>query len=153
MARTNSRRERRALHAMTLVEVLAVVVILSLIAATVLVGFGGMFGRAKTELARTGAAMVASKVEAYRIERSAYPTAEVGLTALTAPAATPSNSYYVSADRLLDPWGRTYLYVVPGPDGEPFEVVSLGADGKAGGQGEDSDISSVRARATEGGSR
>lgn len=136
--------------AMTLVEVLAVVVILSLLAGTLVVGLGGMFGKAKTEVARTGVAMVAGKVEAYRIEKSAYPTAESGLSALTGPSATPSNSYYLAADRLLDPWGRTYLYMVPGPNDEPFEVLTLGADGKQGGSGEDSDVSSARLRATEG---
>lgn len=140
---------QRMQRAMTLVEVLAVVVILSLIAGTLLVGFGGMFGKAKTELAKTGAAVVASKVEAYRIEKNGYPSSEAGLSVLTSPAATPSNSYYVSEDRLLDPWGRRYLYVTPGPNDEPFEVVSLGADGRQGGAGEDADVSSVRPRSQE----
>ncbi len=136
--------------AMTLVEILAVVVILSLIAGTLLMGFSGMFGRAKQEIAKTGAALIAGKVEAFRIERSAYPAADVGLSALTSPAATPSNSFYVSSDKLLDPWGRQFLYLTPGPGDEPFEVVSLGADGKAGGQGEDADITTAHLRTTEG---
>ena len=131
---------------MTLVEVLAVVVILGLIAGTLLVGFSGTFGKAKRELAKTGIATVVGKLETYRIERSAYPPGDVGVSALTAPAATPSNSYYLSAERLLDPWGRTYLYVTPGPDGEPFEVISYGADGKQGGTGEDEDVSSAHLR-------
>lgn len=136
---------------MTLVEVLAVVVILSLVAGTLLMGFSGMFGRAKQEVARTGAALVAGRVEAYRIERSAYPASDVGLSALTSPAATPANSFFVSSDRLLDPWGRAYIYLTPGPDDEPFEIVSLGADGKAGGQGEDADISTAHLRTGNGG--
>jgi general secretion pathway protein G len=136
--------------AMTLVEVLAVVVILSLIAGTLLMGFSGMFGRAKQELAKTGAALIAGKVEAFRIERSAYPAADVGLSGLTSPSATPSNSFYISSDKLLDPWGRQFLYMTPGPGDDPFEIVSLGADGKAGGQGEDADITTAHLRNTEG---
>ena len=137
---------RRVRHGMTLVEVLAVVVILGLIAGTLLVSLSGTFGKAKRELAKTGIATVVGKLEAYRIEKSAYPTSDIGVSALTAPAATPSNAFYLSSERLLDPWGRTYLYVTPGPDGEPFEVISYGADGKQGGIGEDEDVSSAHLR-------
>lgn len=131
---------------MTLVEVLAVVVILGLIAGTLMVGFSGTFGKAKRELAKTAIATVVGKLEAYRIERSNYPASDAGLSVLTAPAANPSNSYYVSTDKLLDPWGRQFVYVVPGPGGEPFEVISLGADGKQGGSGEDEDLTSAHLR-------
>lgn len=140
-------------RAMTLVEVLAVVVILSLVAGTLLIGFSGMFGRAKQELAKTGAVLVAGKVEAYRIEKSAYPSGEAGLTVLTSPAATPSNSYYLAADKILDPWGHSYLYITPGPGDEPFEVVSLGADGATGGQGENADISTAKLRTPSEGAK
>ena len=91
-------------------------------------------------------ATVVGKLEAYRIERSNYPASDAGLSVLTAPAANPSNSYYVSTDKLLDPWGRQFVYVVPGPGGEPFEVISLGADGKQGGSGEDEDLTSAHLR-------
>lgn len=131
---------------MTLVEVLAVVVILGLIATTLLVGFSGTFGKAKQELARSGIALLVGKVEVYRIEKSDWPSNELGLAVLSAPHATPTTSYYVTADQLLDPWGRTYLYVAPGPDGHPFEILSYGADGEPGGEGEDTDLSSVRLR-------
>lgn len=135
-----------ALRGMTLVEVLAVVVILSLVAGTLYVGFSGSFGKAKRELAKTGMTIVAGKLEAYRIERGAYPTGDAGLAVLTAPAANATHSFYLPAEKLLDPWGRQYLYLTPGPDGEPFELVSFGGDGKQGGAGEDQDISSARLR-------
>ena len=136
---------RRA-RGMTLVEVLAVVVILSLIAGTLYVGFAGSFGKAKRELAKTGISVVSGKLEAYRIERGTYPTTDAGLAVLTAPAANAQHSYYLPGEKLLDPWGRRYLYLTPGPDGEPFELVSFGGDGKQGGAGEDQDISSARLR-------
>jgi general secretion pathway protein G len=49
-----------------------------------------------------------------------------------------------------DPWGRPYLYRVPGPEGAPFAVLSLGADGQPGGSGRDADITSAGAAAGSG---
>lgn len=131
---------------MTLVEVLAVVVILGLIATTLLVGFSGAFGKAKHELAKSGIGMLVGKVETYRIEKSDWPSNELGLAVLSAPHAAPTASYFVTADQLVDPWGRGYLYVMPGPEGHPFEILSYGADGQPGGEGENADLSSVSLR-------
>jgi general secretion pathway protein G len=69
-----------------------------------------------------------------------------GLAVLAPPAANAQHSYYLPSEKLLDPWGRRYLYLTPGPDGEPFELMSLGADGKQGGAGEDEDVTSARLR-------
>jgi len=131
---------------MTLVEVLAVVVILGLIATTLLVGFSGAFGKAKHELARSGIGLLVGKVEVYRIEHSAWPGNELGLAILSAPHAAPTSSYYVTTDQLLDPWGRPYHFIVPGPEGHPFEILSYGADGEPGGEGENADLSSANLR-------
>ena len=60
--------------------------------------------------------------------------------------ATPSDYYYLNTGQLLDPWKRPYLYVTPGPDGHPYEVLSYGADGLPGGEGPNGDISSVNLR-------
>ncbi len=139
-------RSTQSRRGMTLVEILAVVVILGLIATTLLVGFSGTFGKAKHELARSGIGLLAGKVETYRIEKSDWPSNELGLAALSAPHATPTASYFVNADQLTDPWGRQYLYVMPGPDGHPFEIRSYGADGQPGGEGENADLSSANLR-------
>ncbi len=136
----------RSRRGMTLVEILAVVVILGLIATTLLVGFSGAFGKAKHELARSGIGLLVGKVETYRIERSDWPANELGLAVLGAPHAAPTASYFVTADQLLDPWGRKYLYVMPGPEGYPYEILSYGADGQPGGDGENADLSSANLR-------
>jgi general secretion pathway protein G len=136
-----------ARRAMTLVEVLAVVVILGLLAATLAVGFSGAFGKGRRELARTGIGLIAGKVELYRLEYGAWPDASVGLAALSDGHAAPTAPYYIKNDQTLDPWGRSYQFVVPGPQGHPYEIVSLGADGVLGGEGEDADLSSINLRA------
>ncbi len=130
---------------MTLVEILAVVVILGLIAGTLLVGFSGAFGKAKHELAKSGIGAVVQKIEIYRMDKQTWPSNELGLAALSEGHAAPTAAYYLSPDQLRDPWNRTYLYVTPGPDGHPYEVLSYGADGQPGGEAgtENADISST----------
>jgi len=129
--------------------VLAVVVILGLIAATLVVSFSGTFGKARHELARTGIGVIVQKLETYRIDKGSYPGNDVGIKALTDGQATPSAAYYLPQDNLLDPWNRAFLYVAPGPNGLPFEVISYGADGQPGGEGENEDISSASLRKKE----
>jgi general secretion pathway protein G len=131
---------------MTLVEVLAVVVILGLLAATLAVSFSGAFGKGKHELAKTAIGLIVGKVELYRIEKSSWPTNDTGLSVLTDGQATPSASFYLSPDQLIDPWGNRYLYAQPGPEGHPYEILSYGGDGQPGGDGENADISSVHLR-------
>lgn len=153
-------RQVRRCRAMTLVEVLAVVVILGLLAATFTVGFSGAFSKGKRELARTGIALIVGKLEIYHMEHSGagnnagasmsgsggWPGNTEGLAVLTDGRATPTSAYYLSPDKLRDPWGNPYYYVTPGPDGHPFEVVCYGADGQPGGAGENADLSSTNLR-------
>lgn len=142
------RRAGRIRTAMTLVEVLAVVVILGLIATTLVVGFSGTFGKAKRELARSGIGVVVSKIELYRITHDEWPSNDLGLAVLSVGHADPSDSYFLENDQLIDPWGNLFIYLTPGPDGFPYEVLSCGADGRPGGApgSDDADISSVELR-------
>jgi len=130
-------------RAMTLVEILAVVVILGLLAVTLTVGIAGKLGRARSEIARTQIAHIVTQLQTFELERRALPTAAEGLTILTTDSQA---AWYLEKSRLVDPWGRSYQYLVPGPDGAPFEVATFGANGLPGGSGEQTDISSAAAR-------
>ena len=132
--------------AMTLVEVLAVVVILGMLAATLAVGFSGAIGKGKQDLARTSIGQLIQRLELYRLSAGEWPDPSIGLAALSSGHAAPSDSYYIEPDQLQDPWGNAFFYVVPGPDGRSYEIVSYGADGAPGGEGEDADISSAHLR-------
>jgi general secretion pathway protein G len=134
---------RRLHRAMTLVEILAVVVILGLLAVTLTVGIAGKMARAKVEIAKTQISQIVSQLQAYQIDKRRLPTASEGLALLTSPAASPNASYYLDPAKLTDPWGNPYLYIVPGPQDQPFEVVSYGSDGQPGGTGDAADISSA----------
>jgi len=140
----------RSFSGFTLVETLAVLVILGLLASVLLVNFSGGVGRGKQELAKTGIGVIVQKVEMYQVEQSAWPPLDLGLQALSEGFAAPTSAYYLSPDQLLDPWKRPYLFITPGPDGHPYEVVTYGRDGQPTGEGEDADVSSVHLRGRRG---
>ena len=77
---------------MTLIEILAVVVILSLIAATLTIGIMGKVGKARSEIAKTQIALLVSQLHAYQLEKKTYPTASQGLKVLS---EDPRSSYHV----------------------------------------------------------
>lgn len=139
--------QRCRCRAMTLVEVLAVVVILGLLAGTLAVGFSGAFAKGKRELAKTAIGIIQQKLEAYRIEHDRWPSVEDGLASLSEGRASPTASYYLSPDQVTDPWGHPYYLIIPGPNGHPYEIVSYGADAQPGGEAEHADLSSIDLRA------
>jgi len=110
---------------------------------TLTVGIAGKLGRARSEIARTQIAHIVTQLQTFELERRALPTAAEGLTILTTDSQA---AWYLEKSRLVDPWGRSYQYLVPGPDGAPFEVATFGANGLPGGSGEQTDISSAAAR-------
>ena len=128
------------LRGMTLVEILAVVVILGLLAVTLTVGITAKMGRAKQEICKTQIAQTVGQLQVFQLEKRSLPPANPGLAALTTDVRA---SWYLEPAKLLDPWGAAYIYLVPGPDGQPFEVVSYGADAQPGGTGDAADISSA----------
>ncbi len=127
----------------SLLEVLVVLSIIALIAAVVGPRLVGYLGKAKADTARVQMREIASAVELYFLDNGSYPSQQAGLEAMmTKPADAKkwSGPYLKKADGLVDPWGQPYIYKVPGKAGE-FEIISLGADGVAGGEGENADIS------------
>lgn len=132
-----------ARRAMTLVEILAVVVILGLVAGILAVSFGGGVSKAKFEAAKTAISIIESRLETYHLEHGTYPGSDVGLKALSDGHATPTSAYYLKPDQLIDPWENPYQYMAPGRNGHPFEVVSFGEDGQRGGTDNAADLSSA----------
>ena len=123
----------------TLVELMAVVVILGLLVATVAVAVRSRVGESKTKLARTRASIIAQAVEEFALDNNRIPTQEEGLQILVNPPAGSSHKY-LKPTLLKDPWGQPYIYSVPGRYSD-YEIISLGADGQPGGEGENADIS------------
>jgi general secretion pathway protein G len=129
----------------TLIEIMVVVVIIGLLTAVVTVTVTSRVDEARISKAKQDIRAIETALQMYRLDNSRYPTTDQGLQALVEkPTVEPiPNSWrqggYVT--RLMkDPWKNDYLYVSPGQDRE-YELYSLGADNKEGGEGQDADIS------------
>lgn len=104
-------------------------------------------GNARVATARSQIATLSLALSAFMLDNDRYPSDGQGLDALwqkpvLEPVPESWNGPYLSKKVPNDPWGNEYVYRVPGPNGLPFEIVCLGADGAAGGEGNDADISS-----------
>ena len=128
----------------TLLELMVAIVILGLLATVVMINVLPSQDRAMKEKAKADVSVLEQAVESYRLDNFVFPTTEQGLSALTAPPAglnRPDRYRDGGHIRRLpdDPWGNPYQYAYPG-ERSRFDVFSLGADGKKGGEGDDADI-------------
>lgn len=129
----------------TLLEMLVVLAIIGLIAGLV----GPRLFR-KVDQSRIQAATIQIKqlrgaVENLRLDIGRYPTVQEGLALLNKPPADPAlasrwRGPYLEETLPLDPWSKPYQYALPGRDGQPFALYSLGADGQPGGEGDAQDL-------------
>jgi general secretion pathway protein G len=138
--RSNSARRPGAWRAggFTLIEMIAVIALIAAIAAMV----GGKIiqnqKRAQARLAETAVNALATNIEQYQSDVGRYPESLDQL--LTAPSdADGWLGPYAKAADFKDPWHHNIEYTAGGGD-TPFQVKSLGADGKPGGEGVDKDI-------------
>ena len=130
----------------TLLEVMVVVVILGILAALVVPKIISRPDEARVIAAKQDIASLMQALRLYRLDNQRYPTTEQGLQALvTKPTTSPAPPNWKMGgyiERLpKDPWGQPYQYLNPGVRGE-IDVFSFGADGVAGGEGNDADIGS-----------
>jgi general secretion pathway protein G len=143
MANASSNRTTAA--GFTLLEMLVVLVIIGLVAGLVGPRLFSKVDSSKVQTAGVQIKLLRGALETLRMDIGSYPAADVGLTALTTPPADPAlrarwKGPYLDEAVPLDPWGNAYQYRVPGEEGRPFAIISLGADGKPGGEGIDADI-------------
>lgn len=128
----------------SLVEILVVLVIMGLLISVVAPTVLNRADEARVQKAQADFKAIETALKIYRLDNYVYPTTEQGLEALVAPSTLdpePRNfkeGGYLE-DLPVDPWGRPYLYLHPGEQGE-VDIYSLGADGLSGGEGQNADI-------------
>ena len=135
---------RRA-RGFTLLEMLVVLVIIGLIASLVGPRLFSRVDSSKVQVADTQSRLLRGAIETFRLEVGRLPTEQEGLSVLyTAPSDERAKARwrgpYLDESVPADPWGNPYQYAIPGRDGMPFAIYSFGADGKAGGEGNDADV-------------
>jgi len=129
---------------MTLIEILVVLVLIGIVMGVLGGNFIGKGEKAKGDAAKIEIGQIGQTLDLYKLEIGRYPSTQEGLQALiTAPAGVDkwNGPYWKNKTIPKDPWGNEYKYTSPGQHGA-FDILSLGADGKEGGEGADKDITS-----------
>lgn len=129
----------------TLIEIMVVMVILGLLVAVVAPNILGRGEEARIGVAKTQIRNISNALDLYKLDNFNYPSTDQGLEALvTQPSGSPEaknwnkNGYLPSVP--VDPWKNEYQYVSPGSQG-PYDLYSLGPDGREGGSDGGEDIS------------
>lgn len=137
---------RRRVPGFTLIEILVVVVVIAILATLVAPNVFQHVGTARETTARSQIEMFGAALDAYRLHVGSYPSTADGLASLwERPASAPMTwrGPYLRKAPPLDPWGNAYVYQSPGEvNRDSYDLLSLGADGRRGGDRENADITS-----------
>lgn len=125
----------------TLIELLVVLAILTMLAGLVGPRVLGMLGGAKSKTAAVQIADIEKGLDLFKLDVGRYPANDEGLNALAAKPGSANGwaGPYLKGGVPTDPWGHAYKYANPGARGG-IDIISLGADGAPGGEGENADI-------------
>jgi len=140
LVRLGKEQRSRCPGAFTIVEIIVVVVIIGVLATLILPRFIGRIGEAKQGTAKSNLAQIESAIEMCSHDYGRLPQ---GLQELIErPGDVPEDRWHVPTVKpkdLVDPWGRSWIYVAPGSHGM-YDLYSLGADGQEGGTGGNADV-------------
>lgn len=148
MTQNRSFPTRRRARGFSLIEIMAVILIIGLLAGIVGTQVVGNIRQARVRTAAAQIKQIESALTFYQMDNGFFPTDDQGLEALvSAPTSgrEPRNyrpgGYIQGGAVPLDPWGNPYSYRIPGDvNRHSFDLWSLGADGAPGGEGADADI-------------
>jgi general secretion pathway protein G len=143
-----SHRRSRSNAGFTLIELIVVIAVIAVLASLVAPNVFRHVSAARDTTARSQVEMLGAALDAYQLDLERYPTTAEGLEALLRmpPGAEPGRwkGPYLRKNVIpADPWGHPYRYLSPGvAEARPYDLVSYGADGQPGGEGDNADITS-----------
>ncbi len=126
----------------TLLELLVVMVIIGLLAGYVGPKYFNKLGESQVKAAQSQMSAFSKALDVYRLDNGAYPDQQSGLLALIEAPQAGSAKWkgpYLKKTIPNDPWDNPYIYRAPGEQSE-YDLISYGADGRAGGTGDNADI-------------
>ena len=135
---------RKHMSGMTLIEILVVLVLIGIVLGIVGGNFIGRGEKAKADAAKIEIGQIGQSLDLFKLEVGRYPSSQEGLQALIAQPPGVNNwngPYWKKSTLPKDPWGNEYKYASPGQHGA-YDIISLGSDGKEGGDGSAKDITS-----------
>jgi len=144
MIRKNAKRK-----GFTLVEIMAVIIIIGLLAAIGAMNFLGQTDKARVTTTKANLKTLHNAVAQFKMDTGRYPTEEEGLNVLIEQPSDVKGyqpgGYLDSTDLPTDAWGNEFVYIAYPESGKPYVVVSYGADGQEGGEEYDADLYSTDA--------
>lgn len=133
--------KNRRLRAFTLLEMMAVVVIIAILAAVIGPKFFGQVNKAQTVRARKDIETLKQAVTLFKFHSNKFPT-ELRDLVVEPDDVRGWGGPYLEKKAFRDPWDNDYNYQMPGQNDREFDIWSYGQDGKEGGEGMDADIAS-----------
>lgn len=132
-----------------MIELMAVLIILGLLATVLVRNFMGQTDKARVTTTKVNLRLLHSAVNQFKMDTIRFPSEEEGLEALIeAPSDVESyepGGYLDTTEIPKDGWGRDFIYELYPESGKQFVIKSLGADGEEGGEGYDADLLSTDA--------
>ncbi len=139
---SKGRNQRKSMvSGFTLIELLVVLAILTMLAGLVGPRVLGMLGGAKSKTAAVQISDIEKGLDLFKLDVGRYPANDEGLNALATKPGSANGwaGPYLKGGMPSDPWGHPYKYANPGANGG-IDIISFGADGAPGGDGENADI-------------
>ena len=125
----------------SLVELMVVVIVLAILAATIVPQFAGVTNDARMSTAQSNIKNYEGALERFNLRYDRYPTTEEGLRVLVEGPKGVKNFAPLVKELVDDPWGNPYQYRSPGQYGsKTYDLWSMGADGQTGGEDKNKDI-------------
>lgn len=135
--------------AFTLVEIMAVIIIIGLLAAVAAKNFMGKVEKAKVQTTKANLKILHESVLMFKLDTGYYPSEEAGLEDLviepTDVEGWDPGGYLESTEIPLDAWRNEFIFLLNPESGKPFVIISFGADGEDGGEDNDADLYSTDA--------
>jgi general secretion pathway protein G len=133
----------------TILEIMAVVIIIGILASMVAFNVFGKVEDAKIRATKASLKVLDDAVTLFKLDTGRFPTEEEGLKALvekpTDVTGYSEGGYLKTKTVPKDAWGNEFIYHLNPESGQPFEVMSYGADGQEGGEGKNADLRSTDA--------
>lgn len=143
------RKTRKSKFGFTMIELMAVLIILGLLATVLVRNFMGQTDKARVTTTRVNLRLLHSAVNQFKMDTGRFPTEDEGLLALVEAPSDVENyepgGYLDTTEIPKDGWGKDFIYELYPESGKPFVIKSLGADGEEGGEDYDADLYSTDA--------
>jgi general secretion pathway protein G len=145
------RRKNKMRKGFTMVELMAVLIILGLLATVLVKNFMGQTDKARVITTKANLKILHTAVMQFKMDTGQFPTEEEGLMALIEPPTeveglVDPGGYLETTEVPKDGWGNDFYYQLYPESGRPFVIISWGADGEEGGEGYDTDLYSTDAK-------